>query len=305
MGRPKRILNLCDPVFAAYVPELSNHLRALGYGAKSVKRHERQVQIFLYWLESIGIHCIESVKLEQLENYRECLTGQVNQNDGGSLHPKTVYSHLRSVQLLFDLLLQTGRLVKDPMSRMALRYPSLRGRRMILDKMEIERLYEACETLSERALLGLTYGCGLRACELERVEIEDVRFDDNVLVVPRGKNNKRRIIPLSESVKRDLLSYQLRQRRYVAKSQTAFLLHSRGERMRAYTANKYLRNLAKRGEVKMKAVSVHVLRHSIATHLLENGLAVDQVRQFLGHALLATTEIYTRVSQRQIRQLVS
>lgn len=83
----------------------------------------------------------------------------------------------------------------------------------------------------------------------------------------------------------------------------AFLRHGRGGRLRQHTAEKWLKRLAVRAEI-TTPVSVHVLRHTIASHLLASGLAVEDVRTFLGHALLATTQRYTRVSAEQIEQII-
>ena len=88
--------------------------------------------------------------------------------------------------------------------------------------------------------------------------------------------------------------------------ESAFMLHNRGGRMQRYTYNKYLKIIIKRTEnqeIIAKNISIHNLRHSIATHLSEQGVKLEQVRDFLGHSQLETTEIYTRVSRNQLKKL--
>lgn len=298
-------MELNDPTFKDYIPELVGWLAAIGHTPQGAEQHGRQALRFLSWLEKKGIHSIESIDPPTLVHYRQYLKSQPSQNDGGKLHGKTIYAHLRTVQLLFDLLLETGRTTQDPMSEVDLEYPKVRSHRQVLSQMEIAQLYQACNQLRERAILALAYGCGLRAAELEALNIQDIRFKDRLLIVQRGKNSKRRVIPLSEGVRRDLELYYRSQRRYLPSTQQAFLLHDRRERMRGYTANKRLRQLASRSGLRAKPISIHVLRHSIATHLLENGVGVDQVRTFLGHALLSTTEVYTHINNRQLHKMVS
>ncbi|WP_420459580.1 tyrosine-type recombinase/integrase [Neolewinella sp.] len=227
------------------------------------------------------------------------MRGVPSLRDGGPVSEFTVYRLLRVVQLLFDYLLQSGVVAADPFAGFAMNRPARRARRNILTRAEVTALYGACERLAERALLALTYGCGLRVGELERLNTREVRLTDGLLVVERGKYDKRRVIPLSAGVKRDLLAYAVRRRG----SEPAFLRHARGGRLRRHTVQKWLTGLAERAGVE-KQVTVHVLRHTIASHLLAEGMAVEEVRTFLGHALLATTQRYVQVDAELIDKIV-
>jgi len=162
----------------------------------------------------------------------------------------------------------------------------------------------------------LAYGCGLRASELENCNIEDIKLREKILIVPKGKGNKRRVIPMSNGVVKDLSNYYYNEREALTtgrdfklnvSNQNAFMLHSRGGRMMDDTYNKHLKALIERTEnetIKEKQITIHCLRHSIATHLLEQGIAVEQVRIFLGHSQLETTQIYTHISKEQLKELI-
>lgn len=155
-------------------------------------------------------------------------------------------------------------------------------------------------------------GCGLRAGEMERCNVEDIRLRDRLLIVPRGKGLKRRVVPMSAGVAEDLRGYYYGERESLVKGrhqsvQKAFMLHDRGGRMRKYTYNKRLKRLIERSGselIRNKQITIHSLRHSIATHLIERGIPVEQVRQFLGHSQLETTQIYTHISRKVLQKLL-
>ncbi|QMU65826.1 MAG: tyrosine-type recombinase/integrase [Flavobacteriaceae bacterium] len=192
-------------------------------------------------------------------------------------------------------------------------YPKAREERTVLDQEEIKQLYKASETAQERAILSLAYGCGLRVGELVNCNIEDIRLREKIIIIPKGKGNKRRVVPLSNGVVKDLADYYYNERESLTKGrdynpkESAFMLHSRGGRMQKGTYNKHLKILVERTEnqeIKDKEITIHNLRHSIATHLLEQGIPVEQVRLFLGHSQLETTQIYTHISRKQIENLM-
>ena len=291
MGRPSRIESLHNPL----VDQLEGYLLSLGYQVKSAKSTAWQSSWFLWWL---GDQAVEQVTIKQLAAYRLYLQTRPSLQDGNALSEKTIYGYERAVRLLFDYLLETGKLSYDPCSEWAVNYPERSGKRRALSQAEIKQLYAACETINERMILVLAYGCGLRASELELLNQGDVRLDEKRLLVRRGKNAKRRMVPLSEGVARAL------RRQKSTDKNGPFLLHSRGRRMRAYTANKRLKAMAVRAGL-APDISLHILRHSIATHLLENGMALDQVRLFLGHTQAATTEVYTHVETSYLRRLLA
>jgi len=148
---------------------------------------------------------------------------------------------------------------------------------------------------------------------LTKCNVEDVKLKDKLLIVPKGKGMKRRVVPMSSGVVKDLADYYYQERQQLTTGRDykpglkAFMLHSRGGRMQKWTYNKILKQLIKRTrnyEMINKEISIHHLRHSIATHLIEQGIKLEQVRLFLGHNQLETTQIYTHISQQQLSKLM-
>jgi integrase/recombinase XerD len=200
-------LNVERPAHETYLDELVAGMSALGYAERSLTSHYWTARRFLDWTEQHGAGRIEATTSADLEAYRERVKNEPSLKDGGPVSDKTVYQNLRTVQLLFDHLLGTGKLAADPFATFRMNQPKRGAAREILTLEEVAKMYTACDGSAERALLALTYGCGLRVGELERLNVEEVRSVDGLLVVERGKNGKRRLVPMSPGVRRDLEGY--------------------------------------------------------------------------------------------------
>lgn len=308
MSRPTKTVTLHHETYQQLAKDYRAYLATVGYRNTTVNEKHQQLIKFLYWSENHQLSKIDQIQVHHLENYKTHLQEQPNQNTGGRLSGKTIYSKLRALELFFTMLQSKGEITVNPFSTFQNDYKESNVERTILTQSEIQQLYEVTINDQERAMLSLAYGCGLRAAELEAVNVQDIKLRDGILIVPKGKGNKRRTIPLSPGVKEDLKNYfyQERSKLIADPEEQAFMLHSQGGRMRGYTWNKYLKRIIERTEditIQGKGISLHSLRHSIATHLLENGIAVEQVRLFLGHRMVETTETYTRVNQEQLKKL--
>ena len=156
--------------------------------------------------------------------------------------------------------------------------------------------------IRDRAILEVMYGAGLRISELVGLDVDDVDLDEGS-VKALGKRNKERIVPLGRFGVEALSSYLTRARPAVARPGTgpALFLNVRGGRLTRQGAAKILKGAAARAGLD-KRVTPHTLRHSFATHLLEGGADVRVVQELLGHASLATTQIYTLVTADRLRE---
>jgi integrase/recombinase XerD len=315
MGRPSSIV-VVNENYQKLAQSFYQYQKRLGYVPNSYKARFNYLNEFLHWLECQGSTDIKSVTTPQIKAYYEHISTRPSKKDGGALSQKTTHSHMRIVRDVFEMLLQDGQIKINPTATLKFYYPQSSEEINTITQQEVQALYEVCNTAQERAILSLAYGCGLRAAELQNCNIEDIKLREKILIVPKGKGNKRRIIPMSNGVVKDLSNYYYNEREALtqgrdyklnASNQNAFMLHSRGGRMMDDTYNKYLKALIERTEneaLKEKQITIHNLRHSIATHLLEQGIAVEQVRIFLGHSQLETTQIYTHINQKQLENLM-
>ncbi len=280
------------------VQQFKVHLERLGYSKTTVQMLPACLKEFFQYREKT----LEKITSEDINDYHEYLQERPNKRRSGGLSESYINHHIFSLKLFFRYQLELGEITSDPMSSLLFPSPSS-PQREILTQKEIKKLYNAVQTLKDRAILSVYYGCGLRRIEGERLDLKDVKFRTGMLYVREGKGSKRRAVPMSKKVNRDIKNYVYKER-FSIKEEKALFTNKRGTRSSGSSHNNALKKLLEKSGIK-KEISLHCLRHSIATHLLENGLSVEYVRDFLGHKHLESTQIYTRVNQSSIWSLNS
>jgi integrase/recombinase XerD len=314
MGRPASIIQTITVIAFIEAKEcFKNYLETIGRNPKSVHVRLRLLNEFFAWIESQGIQNLETITYKIMSNYESYLRQRPNQVQGGLLSEKSINHHLWVISQLFGYLQLSGKISHNPTSKLEIKFPKDSGQRTVLSQSEIKEIYELASDF-DRTWLGLCYGCGLRVMELRDLDISDIQLSEGVVVVRHGKGNKKRLVPMTLKVMDDLRAYLKKRKKMQTEPPTeALFLHIKsgrrsGGRMRDYTFNKWLKRLIMRTEnealkARVNSIGIHCLRHSIATHLIENGVKMEQVKEFLGHSHLETTEIYTRVNQEQINRL--
>lgn len=285
---------------------LRQELSVLGYNEKT-ELLSGGVE-FLRCLEDQGITDLRQAEAGHIKAHYGYLLNRPSQY-GKPLSGHTITGYLYEVGLLFAYALRSGLIQSDPFAGLCFPRPP-KTERTTLNRVEIERLYAACRDAGESARLSLLYGCGLRSGEAQLLNIRDIDLRSKLLYVRRGKGRKRRAIPMADKIVSDLKTYLYHLRPWQVGYYTkgdhakAFMLNQRGRRMSQATYWADLRRILRRsGETELLAQGVcpHVLRHSIATHLLADGMKLERVRDFLGHDQLETTQIYTRVRPEQLQ----
>lgn len=289
------------------------HLLRLGHGTHGTATKYAHLLEFFHWLEQRGIGRGDMITPRHITEHYSYLQQRPNAINGQPLHIVSLHHHVRAIALYFDQLQAEGRISLHPMG--ALKFPTPRkddgAQREVLTQEEVRELYDHAADHRERAMLGLAYGCGMRVGELVAVNLADIKLGERILIVPKGKGNKRRVIPLSSGVIEDLGDYYHGQREALTQGRSynepaAFMLNGVGGRMRKGTWNKHLKAMIARtgnAALQAKAISMHNLRHSIATHLIEQGVKVEQVREFLGHSCLESTQVYTHIGRKHLKEL--
>ena len=219
--------------------------------------------------------------------------------------PSSIARRTAAARAFYRHLVLLGLRVDNPASEIEL--PRRRARLpRTLSPAEVERLIGAANgttprSLRDRALVELLYGAGLRVSEAVGLERGGVDLD-NRLVRCVGKGDKERIVPLGREAADALRRYLSRGRPYLDRRHRPDLfLNAQGGALTRAGAFLILRRLAEKAGLDPKRVHPHILRHSFATHLLEGGADLRSVQEMLGHADLATTELYTHVSDRRRR----
>jgi integrase/recombinase XerD len=170
----------------------------------------------------------------------------------------------------------------------------------VLSKEEIKAILEAPKNLKHKAMLSMIYSCGLRRSELLNLKPNDIDSKRNVVIIRQSKGKKDRITPLSPKILELLRNY------YKEYSPKTYLFE--GQKKNTQYSARSLEEILKKS-IKLvtinKPVTLHWLRHSYATHLLESGTDLRYIQELLGHNSSKTTEIYTHVSTKNIQQIKS
>lgn len=223
------------------------------------------------------------------------------------LAPASIRRSISAVRTWYRFLLAEGAVREDPSERLD---PPARWRTLpeVLSVAEVERLL-AAPTLDEplcfrdRAMLELGYGAGLRVSEWIGLGTKDVLFDDQLVRV-FGKGGKERLVPIGRAAIAAVAVYlrELRPRLEQGRGKGILFLNARGTPLSRMGAWKILRKYVEAAGL-ATAVSPHTLRHSFATHLLEGGADLRAVQEMLGHADIATTQLYTHIDREYLRQV--
>ncbi|PZX59936.1 site-specific recombinase XerD [Algoriphagus ratkowskyi] len=170
----------------------------------------------------------------------------------------------------------------------------------VLSKEDVKAILLAHQNIKHRAMLSLIYACGLRRSELLNLKPQDIDSSRGMLRVNQGKGKKDRLVPISEKILELLREYY----RYEKPSVYLFEGQTSGKPYSGKSLENVMNQAVAKAKVKQKP-TLHWLRHSYATHLLESGTDIRYIQELLGHSSSKTTEIYTHVSQKSIQKIRS
>ncbi|MDN5348149.1 MAG: integrase/recombinase XerD [Clostridia bacterium] len=247
----------------------------------------------------------------KIDSFREVNRGVIIaylvklQQEGRS--PATLCQHLAALKSFHHFLLREKILDEDPTAAMESPRPVKRLPR-VLSVEEIERLLEQPDLSDpagqrDRAILELLYAAGLRVSELVSLNVGQVDLDGEY-VRCLGKGNKERIVPIGSLACHYIGVYLHNGREKLIKrpGEKALFLNQQGMRLTRQGCWKIIKNYARLANLSQD-ITPHTLRHSFATHLLENGADLRSVQELLGHADIATTQIYTHLTRKKVREV--
>lgn len=292
-------------------------LQTLGYSPATIESRRRNVREFLLYLERCQVYSMEQATDYKIQRYVRYLKRRKNQVFGSSLTNASINVGISTVNKFFDYLTQSGQ-VESPPEKLAYLQEHYKPR-TVLSLDEIEALYEAtyhhkdhyrhpglqalqrATAQRDRAMLGIYYGCGLRKSEGTALNVQDVFLGGKLILVRKGKGGKERYVPITEGNLHFIKQYLEDGREVLFKRGHAptdsFFVSQYGTRLSGQALSVRLERLTRnsKGSVQAKKPSLHTLRHSIATHLLLQGMDIEMIQQFLGHRSLESTQIYTHL----------
>lgn len=286
-----------DPLVERYL----NHLRVEGgLSRNTIEAYRRDLAKFQGYLHQQGVSPVQQVSTDTIRRFL------------GSLHAAHL-SHLSSARCLSAVrgwlrFLRQERLINDNPAldvatrRRGIRLPKTLSQREVAALLELP-VHSTPEDQRDRVMLELLYATGLRVSELVSVETAHMNLEVGYLRVT-GKGSKQRVVPMGEPARRLLHQYVERVRPQLLKRRLSrFLFVSR--RGKLLTRQAFWKALRLRGQRAglTKPISPHMLRHSFATHLLGGGADLRSVQTMLGHADIATTQIYTHVERERLKKV--
>jgi integrase/recombinase XerD len=255
---------------------------------------------FAQWTVNKG-YSLETMGKAQLAEYHAQLCLRRSKKTGEPLAPHTINALFQNALKLFSILYRQEVIKENPAHNLDLDLPENRGmRRRPLTQEEITLFLENIDTsteqgLKDRTLFELIYSSGLRVSEAAGIKVKDIDFERREVIV-RGKGDRDRVVPFSKVAKEFLLAF-LGGR---AGSPDAWVFAGSsgtriGQNLRGASISERFRTLLRRFGMDKPEISTHSIRHSTATHLLENGASVRHIQELLGHKDIETTVRYTQM----------
>lgn len=275
--------------------QFSTHLQTLNYSNGTVCSASSGVKEYLHYQEKNDVDFFEN---PQLANYFDYLQKRPNYRRDGGLSLAYLHKNLDAIKRFYHFLFLTRNVVIPafPLLEKAKNQPKS------LSVKQVEQLFKTCgNTLlgkRDKAILALYYGLGLRRKEGVQLKIEDLNFDKEEVFISQSKTHSQRIVPMSEHVKQILEDYVFNVREKLVpsdKNTASVLVTETGKAMSVGTVSYVVGKLVEKSKIKTLASS-HTLRHSIATHLLQSGMSLEDIALFLGHKSLDSTQIYTHLN---------
>ncbi len=272
--------------------EMSGNRLSMNY-RKSIRRSQ---VYFFSWMKEMGVSDIREVRKKELCEYQKDLCKEVSKNTGLPLSAGVQKERYRAVCMLFSLLYRHGMAEENPAHGLTLdTAKSGKGTRRAMSREEITHFLESLDVktakgIRDRALFELIYSSGLRVGEAAGLKVGDIDIENRQMIV-RGKFGSDRMVPLSKVAKDFLVVYLGKRIQY---PEEAVFLGRRGP-IKAGSISQCFRLLLRDLDMYRADITTHSIRHSTATHLLDNGASIRHVQELLGHRNIETTVRYTHV----------
>lgn len=291
-----------DRLLAGY----NEHLQARGFSPRTVPEYIRNVERFLAYLKELNIYDITEVNQRIMAAYQVSLLEEKYRDR--PISTVTKLRRLSTVRSFFQYLVKTGVVTFDPTADLDLpkRHKSLP--KNILTKKEMAKLLSLPDLstplgIRDRAILETLYSTGIRASELCNLKLVDVDTARGELRVTKGKNAKDRVVPIGEIACDYIELYLAKARRFLAPaSQPILFVTKSGKKFHYTTLSHLVIRYGKKAGLK-KQISAHSLRHTCASHLLKGKADIRYIQEILGHASLATTQVYTKVEINDLKKV--
>jgi integrase/recombinase XerD len=276
-----------------------------GLADNTLAAYRRDLERYVAFLNGRRVRDLDDVDPKTIRAFIASVSASTHGPDGEPYRATTVSRMLSTVRTFHRFALREGLVTDDPTAGVVRpRLPRALPHPLTVEEVAaiVEAPGDATPVAArDRAILELLYGAGLRISELVGLDVDDVDLEDAAVRV-LGKGSKERLVPVGRMARDAVAAYLTRGRPALAtsRSRAALFLNTRGGRLTRQSCSRLLDAHRTRAGI-TRVVTPHDLRHSFATHLLEGGADVRVVQELLGHASVATTQVYTLVTTEHLR----
>lgn len=286
-------------------------LETLGFSSYSVRKYQRKGKEFFEWLETKNITSLNLIKQNHVKAFFNYQETRKNKRFKGTLSDIYLNDYYTGIDKLLEFLHQMGaKNIPSPTNYRITINNDERVRK--IEPFTIEEIKQLQNQIQElypnykqqkrerkqyqlKLIFALHYGCGLRLSEGYNLTAKNINFNKRTIFIQQGKGYKDRIIPINDNIYNTLQDYIYNFRNQIKCDHNRLYIHSK---VALLYSLKDLQQSCNNEQLKNKLLHFHVLRHSIATHLLQNGMNIENIAKFLGHTSLESTQIYTHIINR-------
>lgn len=300
---------LVNSNFKILVTSYLDYCEAMGQSLRTLEHKRSQLRFFRRWVEAEEISSIGEVTQLQLEAYRLHVARYIIPGRGRRLDIASQRNRLTVMKVFFKFLSERELIPSDPAVHFKLPKVPRRLPRNVFDIRNVERVMRqpriGCPRgLRDRAIMEVFYASGIRRMELANLDRSDVSHEASSILVRRGKGNKDRRVPIAQRTVMWLKRYltEARPRLNPAAGQPALFINNAGKRYRGGQLSDLVKKYFKRCGFGDRG-ACHTFRHTAATLMHQGGADLRLVQEFLGHADVSTTQVYTHVSIGRLREV--
>lgn len=281
----KAVISKISPVNIEAFQEYQNKIILKGFSQNTLRTYTMEFAQLLYKIQDIPVNTLTAKDLVDYLLY--CHTEL-------KLSENQIHSRINAIKFYFEKVLNQPRMVFDiPRPKKPLLLPKA------LNQEEIKKLFEVTHNLKHKLILKLAYGMGLRVSEIVNLKIEHIDSHAMQVLIACAKGKKDRYVNLPESVLNEMREYYR-----IYKPKTFLFEGMHHEQYATRSAQAVFKVAMKKANIN-KTIGIHVLRHSYATHLLQQGTDIRYIKELLGHNDIKTTSIYTQVADTNLKRIAS
>ncbi len=292
----------------AYLNRYLDWLQIQNYSKATIKGRDHYLSVFIVWCDERSLKRPNEITKPILERYQRHLY-LYRKKDGEPLTFRSQHTHLVPIRAWFKWLTRQNYILYNPASELDLPRLEKRLPKHVLSQPEVETVLNQTDTtealgIRDRSMLETLYSTGMRRMELIGLKLYDIDVDRGTVMIRQGKGKKDRMIPIGERALAWIDKYliEVRPELVTGIDEGVLYLTNLSESFTPNRLTQLVRNYVQSAEIG-KTGACHLFRHTMATLMLEHGADIRFIQEMLGHADVSTTQIYTQVSIRQLKEI--